>query len=165
MQYYNNINDHIQLVLSGLSRDLNIDIIDRTEINIDTGNSAYCYTIGDIEPMGINTNGQQINEIEIEIQLYIPTSKNTNNTPAQLYAVGVSSKICELLISKYYGLSDQRLKPEIQSNAALEIKGASSAKKSVMFVGRSVIFKQIVYVGPSNIGLYDLQITGVMPHE
>lgn len=165
MQYYNNINDHIKLVLSGLSRDLNINIIDRTEINIDTGNSAYCYTIGDIDPMGINTDGQQINEIEIEIQLYIPTSKNTNNTPAQLYASGVTSKICELLISQYYGLADQRLKPEIQSNTALEIKGASSAKKTIMFVGRSVIFKQVVYIGSPNIGLYDLHITGVVPHE
>lgn len=145
MKFYTDVTEHIKMINDGLFADLRVKFIDRTELNLDTGFSGFTYAIGNVIPLDeFNANGQRGYKMDIELQMFFPTSKDTKTgIDAQLYAVGVSTKIMELLRRKNYGISGQKEKPEIEGNYSsplTNIKGKS-------FLVRSVLFNQIVYVG------------------
>lgn len=170
MRFYSNVAQHIQQVITGLGVDVGITPIDRADINLDTGMTQISYTIGDIDPIGYNHLGQESNQIEIEFQVFVPTSKETYNeelTP-QLYAAALSAKVAGLLKSNHYGFDDQRETPEIEQNAALDAGGSNSHEKRLSWVVRSVVMSQVVFTGRSIMDLYelgDIQLKEVNPYE
>ena len=158
MQYYKNINVHIELLMQQLANAVGLKTIqDVTQINLDKGKQVFAYVIGDVDPNGINELGQQSQIIELEIRVIIPQSK----PDAQLYALGVSTKIVDSLLNDYHGLDDQRLKPVIESNAAIPLSNNDNYDKTQSYVVRSIIFTQVVYLGDPNIATYAIEFTGV----
>lgn len=154
MKFYTDITQHIKMINDGLFADLNLNFVDRTELNLDTGLSGFTYVIGNVIPTNtLNADGQQGYTVSVELQLFFPTSlKTITNEDAQFYAVGVSTKVMELLRRKNYGIAGQKEKPEIEGNYAAPL----ATSKSKSFLVRSVLFNQIVYVGDNTLDLRPL---------
>ena len=143
------------MITDGLSESLDIPVIDNNEIDLDDGKCQISFIVGDIDPSGINSIGQSAYNFEMEIIIYVPASIEDS----QLFAAGLSNKVCQLLESKYYGLNDQRQKPIIITNTLLKMKG--NRDKKVSFVPRSVVFEQVVYLGKPLADNYSIEFGGV----
>lgn len=145
MQFYNTPADHIKMIVDGLGRDLGgVEFEDYTEAYQRDGYSSFTYVIGDVEPLGVNSIGQQAHNIELELRVIVPVSKSEygGHSP-QMYCLGVATKITAYLRTKFYGLADQRELPDIEVNRAIPIND----KKNKVFCGRSIVFTQVIYLG------------------
>lgn len=154
MRFYSTPSEHVEMLAAGLSDDLGIKVIDFLDVNLDTGYTQLAYVIGDCEPLGETCHGQEKQELEVELRLYVPITKDAGRHNAQTYALDLSTKIISLLKHRFYGFNDQREIPAIDSNDAL----AMSYGKRHQYCVRSIVFRQVVYAGATAHDLYDVTI-------
>lgn len=150
--FYSTPSEHVEMLSEGLAKTLGIDVSDYLELDLDTGKTQLGYVIGDADPKGITHLGQESYELEIELRLHVPVTKEANKSNTQRYALDLSSKIVSSLKHCCYGLDNQREVPVIEANDAL----AMSYHKRHQYCVRSVVFRQTVYAGVIAQALYDV---------
>ena len=153
MRFYKNVAEHIQIVTDAISNDIGIQIIDKTEIDLNQGGIKIGFVVGDLDHIGYTELGQERTLIELELQLYVPMSKKGHaGLSSQLYTAAIASKITGLLSSKVYGLPDQKERAEIEQSVAI----ANANEKGKSFCVRSIVFNQVAYIGVPMIDEYSL---------
>lgn len=143
MRFYDTPSQHLDLLMESLGKDLGLSVVDFLELDLDTGKTQLAYVIGDSDPLGITAGGQERVELEVELRLYVPISKDIPRTTPQRYALDLSAKIISLLRHRFYGLDNQRELPQIAHNNAL----AMTRAKAHQYCVRSIVFTQVVLAG------------------
>lgn len=157
MRFYSNIGQHIEQVLNGLESDLgeSCTFTDINQIDLTTGDIAFSYVVGDVDPIGYNDIGQESVEVEVELRLHVPT---TQSDKPQIFAASLAGRMVGLLNKRFYGFSGQKQPVDVEQNVALP---NTRLNNKVSYVARSIVFRQVVYVGNPTVDLYDVTFTGL----
>lgn len=158
MDFYSNVATHIELVVKALGQDIGITIVDRMDLNLKGGKTQIAFTVGDIDPLGYNELGQEKQEIELELQFFVPASKEPKgNLSTQTYTAALAAKAISFLKGKHYGYAQQKETVQVEQNAAQPVSGSKAYEKGISFCTRSVVFRQVVYTGQPAIDEYSLE--------